>query len=148
MPSVDTSQMQHQTDQETKPVTQPQRPAPYTKPDLEKIISLQDFKEVASKTLSPKAWAFYSSAATDLNTLSKNAKFYQKIMFRPRILRNVDQVNTRRSILGCSSAAPFFVSPAAMARLAHSDGERALAKGCANEGLIQVVSSPSTVTNH
>lgn len=63
-------------------------------------------------------------------------------MLRPRVMRNVAEVNTRRSILGCSSSAPFFVSPAAMARLAHPDGELALARGCANEGLIQVVSFP------
>ena len=60
-------------------------------------------------------------------------------MLRPRVMRNVAEVNTRRSILGCPSSAPFFVSPAAMARLAHPDGELALARGCASEDLIQIV---------
>jgi L-lactate dehydrogenase (cytochrome) len=45
----------------------------------------------------------------------------------------------KRSILGFKTNAPFFVSPAAMARLAHPDGELAIARGCAKEGLIQCV---------
>lgn len=114
----------------------------YTKPDLFKLLSTHDFENVAEKTLTSKAWAFYSSAATDLVTHHANSNFYRRIMFRPRVMRNVTEANTRRSILGCSSTAPFFVAPAAMARLAHPDGECALARGCASEGLIQCVSSP------
>ena len=112
----------------------------YTKPELFKLISTQDFEDVARNTLTPKAWAFYSSAATDLVTHHWNSNMYRRIMLRPRVMRNVAQVATRRSILGCPSSAPFFISPAAMARLAHPDGELALARGCASEGLIQVVS--------
>ena len=113
----------------------------YSKPDLHKLISVRDFEQVAEKTLTPKAWAFYSSAATDLITHHNNADFYRRIMLRPRVMRNVTEANMERSILGCSSSAPFFVSPAAMARLAHKDGELALARGCATEGIIQCVSS-------
>ncbi|CAF9915461.1 hypothetical protein IMSHALPRED_002612 [Imshaugia aleurites] len=113
----------------------------YTKPELFKLISTQDFEDVARNTLTPKAWAFYSSAATDLVTHHWNSNIYRRIMLRPRVMRNVANVETRRSILGCPSSAPFFVSPAAMARLAHPDGELALARGCASEGLIQVISN-------
>ena len=114
----------------------------YTKPDLFKLISTHDFEDVAEKTLTTKAWAFYSSAATDLVTHHANSNFYKRIMLRPRVMRNVTEANTPRSILGCPSTAPFFVAPAAMARLAHPDGECAIARGCASEGLIQCVSSP------
>ena len=120
----------------------------YTKPDLLKVISTQDFEDVARNTLTPKAWAFYSSAATDLITHHWNSNMYRRIMLRPRVMRNVAEVNTRRSILGCPSSAPFFVSPAAMARLAHPDGELALARGCASEDLIQVVCTPRNNTRN
>ena len=113
----------------------------YTRPDLHKLISVHDFERVAEKTLTPKAWAFYSSAATDLVTHHNNADFYRRIMLRPRVMRDVLDANMNCSILGCPSSAPFFVSPAAMARLAHQDGELALARGCASEGIIQCISS-------
>ncbi|UZP34437.1 hypothetical protein NXS19_002253 [Fusarium pseudograminearum] len=62
-------------------------------------------------------------------------------MIRPRILRNVSNVNFKTNILGLDSSAPFFIAPAAMARLAHPDGELALSRAAANEGIIQCISS-------
>lgn len=111
----------------------------YEKPELHKLISLHEFEDVAHRTLTEKAWAFYSSAATDLVTHHANSQLFRRIMLRPRVMRSVPQARTMRSILGFSSKAPFFVSPAAMARLAHKDGELALARGCASEGIIQCV---------
>lgn len=118
-----------------------QVPKIYKKPHLHRLISAADFQEVARHTLTPKAWAFYSSAATDLVTHTQNKALTRRVMFRPRILRDVKTVSTKRKILGCDSSVPFFVSPAAMARLAHPDGELALARGCANEEIVQCISS-------
>lgn len=111
-------------------------------PPLETIISAPDFEAAASKGLTKKTWAFYSSAATDLVTLRKNKELIRRIMLRPRILRNVLKVNFETSILGLKSTAPFFISPAAMARLVHPDGELALSRAAANEGIIQCVRTP------
>lgn len=111
----------------------------YTKPLLQSLISTHDFEDVARHLFTKKAFAFYSSAATDLVTHNLNSSYYRQILLRPRVLRNVKEVSIKRRILGCESSAPFFVSPAAMARLAHPDGEMALARGCAGEGIIQVV---------
>ena len=61
-------------------------------------------------------------------------------MLRPRVLRDVAAVDMSRSILGFKSSAPFFVSPAAMARLVHPDGELAISRGVASEGIFQCVS--------
>ncbi|KAF5853305.1 hypothetical protein GGP41_001886 [Bipolaris sorokiniana] len=118
-----------------------QIPFIYEKLNLHSVISAADFQEVARHTLTPKAWAFYSSAATDLVTHRMNKEVTRRIMFRPRILRDVKTVSIKRNILGCESSAPFFISPAAMARMAHPDGELALARGAANEGIVQCISS-------
>ncbi|KAK8139822.1 hypothetical protein PG984_000945 [Apiospora sp. TS-2023a] len=112
-----------------------------THPPLFSLISAADFEKVASTALSPKTWAFYSSAATDLITHTQNKALLRRIMLQPRILRDVKHVDMKRSILGLSSSAPFFISPAAMARLAHPDGELALARAAASEGIIQCISS-------
>lgn len=110
-------------------------------PPLDAILSARDFEEAAEYALSAKTWAFYSSAATDLVTHGKNKELVRRIMIRPRILRNVSNVDMKTSILGFDSKAPFFISPAAMARLAHPDGELALSRAAAKEGIIQCVSS-------
>ncbi|KAM5350967.1 hypothetical protein ACJ41O_003690 [Fusarium nematophilum] len=108
---------------------------------LDSILSAPDFEHEAQKGLTAKTWAFYSSAATDLVTLKNNKEMIRRIMIRPRILRNVTNINLERNILGFKSSAPFFISPAAMARLAHPEGELALSRAAANEGIIQCISS-------
>lgn len=109
------------------------------KPDLYSLIAVHDFEDVARQNFSKKAFAFYSSAATDLVSHHANLETHRKIMLRPRVMRNVKDVSIKRKILGYESSAPFFVSPAAMARLAHPDGELALAEACGAEGIIQTV---------
>lgn len=109
-------------------------------PPLQSLLSAADIEDVASRTLTRKTWAFYSSAATDLVTHHQNKSFLRRIMIKPRVLRNVTETDLTRSILGHKTSAPFFISPAAMARLAHKDGELALAKAAGEEGIIQCVS--------
>lgn len=110
---------------------------------LDSILSAPDFEQAAKRGLTAKTWAFYSSAATDLVTLKNNKELVRRIMIRPRILRNVTNINLERSILGFKCSAPFFIAPAAMGRLAHPDGELALSRAAANEGIIQCVSPPT-----
>jgi L-lactate dehydrogenase (cytochrome) len=110
-------------------------------PDLSTLLGVQDFEEVARKKFSKKTFAFYSSAATDLISHRDNIESFRNLLLRPRVLRNVKEVSISRKILGCDSSAPFFVSPAAMAKLAHPDGELAIARACAEENIIQIISN-------
>ena len=115
-------------------------PPTETKPPLSSIISTHDLEVVASKHLSRKTWAFYSSAATDLITRDANKSFYNRIWMKPRVMRNVNKVSTKTKILGQELDLPLFVSPAAMARLVHPEGEKAIARGCEKYNVGQCVS--------
>lgn len=110
------------------------------KPPLYTLINAKDFEIVGSKTATEKTWAFYSSAASDLITRDANKLSFDRIWFRPRTLRNVREVDARTSFLGINMKIPLFVSPAAMAKMIHPDGERAIARACENKGIIQGVS--------
>ncbi|EEU41277.1 uncharacterized protein NECHADRAFT_45968 [Fusarium vanettenii 77-13-4] len=114
---------------------------PPSVPKLEEILSANDFALAAQKALTPKAWAFYSSAATDLITVNKNRELIRRVMLRPRILRNVSSVRIDRKILGLDSRAPFIMCPAAMATLAHPDGELGWSRAAASEGIFEIISS-------
>ena len=115
-----------------------------TKPPLDDLINAADFEEVASKTLSAKAWAYYSSAATDLVTKNANTDTYAKISLRPRMMKDVSSINTKATILGCKTGIPIFVSPAAMARLVHEDGEKAIARACGPQNVIHSISTQAS----
>jgi L-lactate dehydrogenase (cytochrome) len=95
----------------------------------------------ARRTLTPKTWAFYSSAATDLNTKARNTGAYIDIGLRPRILTDVKIVDTSTRMLGQKMSVPIFCSPAAMAKMVHPDGEKAIARGCRKLGIPQAVST-------
>ncbi|RAK95676.1 cytochrome b2 [Aspergillus ibericus CBS 121593] len=120
---------------------QPTNPTNSYKPPLPSILSTHDFERIASQTLTPKTWAFYASGATDMLTCESNKTTYDRILLRPRILRNVTSVSTRTTILGCEMQLPLFVSPAAMATLVHPDGEVAIARACARFGVGQCIST-------
>ncbi|KAH7270930.1 FMN-dependent dehydrogenase [Fusarium solani] len=117
---------------------------PGEKPPLDSLISTLDFEEVASKTLDPKAWAFYSSAATDLITKGMNAACYDQMILRPRVMVDVEKVSTKQKILGCDSGVPFYFSPVAMAKLVHPEGEKAVARGCKENNVIQTISTQAS----
>lgn len=125
------------------PAENPQVILENEKPPLHTLINSYDFELVAAKTASKKAWAFYSSAATDLLTRDANKSCFDRIWFRPRVLRNVRAVDPKTTMLGVDCSLPLFVSPAAMAKLIHPEGERAIAKACENKGIMQGVRSMS-----
>ena len=54
-------------------------------PPMSKCLNLGDLELVASKVLSPEAWAYYSSAADDLETYHENRAVFRRIWLRPRI---------------------------------------------------------------
>jgi L-lactate dehydrogenase (cytochrome) len=111
------------------------------KPPLETLINTLDFEIVASKVLTTKAWAFYSSAATDQITRDANQSMFNRLWFRPRALVDVSQVDTRASMMGCPMELPVFVSPAALARMAHPEGEKELARGVEARSIPQCIST-------
>ncbi|KAI4232744.1 MAG: hypothetical protein LQ349_004811, partial [Xanthoria aureola] len=82
------------------PQQNPQLQLKNEKPPLFTLLSTHDFESVAEKTLAPKTWAFYSSAATDLVTHRANQSFFDRIWFRPRVLRNIRTRDTSAKILG------------------------------------------------
>jgi len=57
------------------------------------------------------------------------------------VLRDVRKCDTSVTLLGKRFRSPFFVSPAAMAKLSHPDGEVAIARACGHLGLLYILSS-------
>ena len=81
------------------------------KPSLNDIISLHDFEQVASQTLSKKSWAYISSGSYDNITRDTNLAILRKIWLRPAVMRNVQKVNTKTTLFGCQLDLPIFIAP-------------------------------------
>ncbi|WWC85377.1 uncharacterized protein L201_000240 [Kwoniella dendrophila CBS 6074] len=114
----------------------------YQDKDLSNIIlNMRDFEKAAEELCPKVGWAYYASAADDEITKEENNTDYKKLRFRPRVLRSVREVDASTKILGYDSTLPLYISPAAMAKLGHPDGEVNLTKGAASAGIIQGISS-------
>ncbi|PKS10769.1 hypothetical protein jhhlp_002526 [Lomentospora prolificans] len=114
------------------------------KPPLSSLINVHDFQLAAEKSFTPKAWAFVTSAATDLHTKRRNGSTYSSITLRPRVLRDVGTVDTRCAMLGKATRLPIFCSPTSMATTIHPDGEKELARGLKETGVPMCVSSSAS----
>jgi L-lactate dehydrogenase (cytochrome) len=114
--------------------------------DLDSILNIDEIEEVATKNISRKAWAYYYSAGDDLVSKKFNNEVYKEILLRPRIFIDCVNCDTSTFFLGHPVKMPIYVSPAAMARLAHPDGEWGIAQACEQYGAMQVISQNASMT--
>ncbi|BGP12780.1 hypothetical protein JCM10213v2_000697 [Rhodosporidiobolus nylandii] len=109
------------------------------KPSIDECLSLYDFEAVAKSVLPTAAWAYYSSGADDEVTMRENRSAYQRIWFRPRILRDVENVDFSCEILGQKSTLPIYITATALGKLGHPDGEKNLTWAGHEQGVIQMI---------
>ncbi|EPQ58989.1 hypothetical protein GLOTRDRAFT_54623 [Gloeophyllum trabeum ATCC 11539] len=103
-------------------------------------LNLHDVEELAEKALTTTAWAYYRSAGDDENSYHENVAAFKRFWFRPRVLRKVSVVSTNTTMLSFPSSLPIYITPTALARLGHQDGEMNFTRAAAKEGLIQGLS--------
>lgn len=115
-------------------------------PILESLLNLDEIEEEATKRISKKAWAYYFSASDDMVTKSSNNHIYRDILLRPRVFTDCTVCDLSTTLLGHKVGVPLYVSPAAMARLAHPDGEHGIAKAAGRFGALQIVSNNASMT--
>lgn len=75
---------------------------------------------VAKSVLPVAAWAYYSSGADDEVTMRENRSAYQRIWLRPRILRDVTEVDFSSKILGHATTLPMYITATALGELISS----------------------------
>jgi isopentenyl diphosphate isomerase/L-lactate dehydrogenase-like FMN-dependent dehydrogenase len=115
-------------------------------PPLESLLNLDELEAEATKRISKKCWSYYYSAGDDLFSKGFNNHVYRQILLRPRVFVDCTHCDMSTTLLGHHVGMPLYVSPAAMARLAHPDGENGIARAAARFGAMQVVSNNASMT--
>ncbi|ORY60006.1 FMN-dependent dehydrogenase [Pseudomassariella vexata] len=113
---------------------------------LERLLSIAEIESWAMKCLSPKAISYYASATDDELTKEANGRVYRSIILRPRVFVDCTECSLSTTILGNQLALPIYVSPAAMARLAHPSGETGIAAACSKFNALQIISKNASMT--
>lgn len=115
--------------------------------DVNDLLNLDEIEELATKKVSKKAWAYYYSASDDLFSKSYNNAVYRSILLRPRVFVDCTSCSLQTTLLGSIKVqTPIFVSPAAMARLAHPSGEHGIATAMSNFGGVQIISNNASMS--
>lgn len=113
---------------------------------MEALLNIDEIEDQATKLISKKAWAYYFSAGDDLLSKKLNNSVYKDILLRPRVFVNCTTCDMSTTLLGHKVGLPLYVSPAAMARLAHPDGEHGIAKAASRFGALQIISNNASMT--
>ncbi|KAJ3027873.1 hypothetical protein HDV00_010793 [Rhizophlyctis rosea] len=118
----------------------------YVPTNVNDCLNMDDIENLATQKIPHKCWAYYYSASDDLYTKSHNTTVYRQILLRPRIFLDITTCSTATTFLGHPVSLPIFIAPAAMARLAHPDGEQGTAKACSTFGAMQIISNNASQT--
>ncbi|MEX8495111.1 alpha-hydroxy acid oxidase [Sphaerotilus sp.] len=109
------------------------------------LVCLADYAAAARARLDDNAWAYVDGGAADERTLAANVQAWGDIPLSARVLRPMAGGHTRVTLLGRTLAHPILLAPVAYQRLAHPDGELAVAQAAAALQAGMVLSTQSSV---
>jgi len=108
--------------------------------------NIDDFRRLAKQRLPWPVFDYIDGAADDELTKQRNTDAYACADLVPDVLAGVETIDTSCSIMGRTSALPLILSPTALQRVFHWQGERAVARAAAKFGLWFGISSLATVS--
>jgi L-lactate dehydrogenase (cytochrome) len=108
--------------------------------------NIDDFRRLAKHRLPWPVFDYIDGAADDEITKARNTASYADCDLVPEVLAGVAEIDTSVTILGRKSALPLILSPTALQRVFHWQGERAVARAAEKFGLWFGISSLATVS--
>ena len=105
---------------------------------------IDDFRRLAKQRLPWPVFDYIDGAADDEITKARNTNAFDEVDLVPDVLAGVSDIDTSRQIMGRDSALPLVLSPTALQRAFHRDGERAVARAAQKFGIWFGISSLAT----
>ena len=102
---------------------------------LSKAADVGDLRTLAKKRMPAGCFDYIDGAAQDEVTAANNVSSYKNYYFRPRVLRDVAAINTTTTLLGGQIPFPVMIAPTGFDRIAHSQGELAVARAAKRAGI-------------
>lgn len=110
---------------------------------VKECVSLLELEALARQVLPQAYFDYYAGGATDELTLRRNSSDFAQIKLRPRMLKDISQIDTSTSALGSTLSSPICIAPTAFHGLAHSEGELATARAAARMDTLMTLSTLS-----
>ncbi len=113
---------------------------------LDDCHNIDDFRLLAKQRLPWPVFDYIDGAADDELTKARNTDAFAQADLVPDVLAGVAEIDTSVTIMGRTSALPLLLSPTALQRVFHWQGERAVARAAEKFGLWFGISSLATVS--
>jgi len=108
--------------------------------------NVDDFRLLAKARLPWPVFDYIDGAADDELTKNRNTSAFADVDLVPDVLAGVAEIDTSCTIMGRRSALPLMLSPTALQRIFHWQGERAVARAAEKFGVWFGISSLATVS--
>ena len=113
--------------------------------NIRDCYNFNDFRKLAKKKLPAPIFHYIDGGSDDEATLKRNTEAFSKCDLVPSILTSVGEPDMSTEVFGQKIKMPLFLSPTAMQRLYHHDGDKASAKAADKFGTFY---SMSTMANN
>ncbi|AIF99888.1 alpha-hydroxy acid oxidase [Alteromonas australica] len=108
--------------------------------------NFHDFRKLAQNKLPGPIFNYIDGGADDETTLKRNSSAFNECDLVPNVLTGVKDVDLSVTVMGQKLQLPVYLSPTALQRLFHHQGERAVASVAEKYGTMFGVSSLGTVS--
>ena len=108
--------------------------------------NFHDFRKLAQNKLPGPIFSYIDGGADDETTLKRNSSAFNECDLVPNVLTGVKDVDLSVTVMGQKLQLPVYLSPTALQRLFHHQGERAVASVAEKYGTMFGVSSLGTVS--
>lgn len=112
---------------------------------LARCHNVADLRERARRRLPLGVWEYLERGVEDEAGMARNRAAFERVTFRPKVLRDVSSVDPSTAILGGKAPFPLAVAPTGAAGIMAYQGDLALAKAAARAGVPFTISSASTM---
>ncbi|AXG13574.1 alpha-hydroxy acid oxidase [Intrasporangium calvum] len=117
-----------------------------TRRRLEAAASIDDLRRIARRRTPRSVFDYVDGAAEQEISLRRAREAFSRIEFRPRVLRDVSEVDASRLVVGSPSSLPLVLAPTGFTRMMHHEGERAVARAAARAQIPYALSTMGTVS--
>jgi glycolate oxidase len=110
-------------------------------PQVEEFLTLQEIVAAARRNLAPGPWSYLVGGAETETTVRRNRQALDSIAFRPRVLRDMRQIDPSGTFFGKNTRLPLFLAPIGGLESIAEGGAAAAGRAAAQFGVPQMLSS-------
>jgi L-lactate dehydrogenase (cytochrome) len=132
---------------EFRDLVRPRRPSGNaTAGRLARAATITDLREIARRRVPRAVFDYTDGAAGAEISLRRSREAFERVEFRPVVLRDVSSVDPSTTLLGAPAALPLVFAPTGFTRLMHTEGESAVGRVAERVGVPYALSTMGTTS--